>query len=153
MVWDRKRTDLGCCACFLFFIFTMVILSLYALVEGKPSVIFTPFDSDGNMCGQKLQTMSNETIKEIRDFTEYKYKFFTNLDSFDADNVKTAFDNPVIYNAICVKECPSKAVAETNETSQENESGGERLLNEERIDCMVNKNVTECPKLSDIEKK
>lgn len=52
--------------------------------------------------------MSNKTIIKIRDFTEYKYKFFTNLDSFDAENVKTAFDNHVIYNAVCVKECPSK---------------------------------------------
>lgn len=79
--------------------------------------------------------MSNATIKEIRDFTEYKYKFFTNLQDFSIDtdvsveeNLK-AFENPKIYWAVCVKECPT----------------GDKVDSDETIDCMVNNDVTECP--------
>ena len=79
--------------------------------------------------------MSNATIGIIRDMTEYKYKFFTNLQSFSIDTDKSAeenlkaFDNPEIYWAVCVKECPS----------------GDKVDTDEKIDCMVNNDVKECP--------
>jgi hypothetical protein len=40
---------------------------------------------------------SKETIKEIRDMSEYKFKYFTNLDSVDLDAGTEMFTNPAIY--------------------------------------------------------
>lgn len=84
--------------------------------------------------------MSNATIKEIRDFTDYKYKFFTNLQAFkvpdtdsSAEDVSAAFDDPAIYYAVCVKECPD----------------GAKVGSDEKIDCMINNNVKECPGYKD----
>lgn len=68
-----------CCLVFAVFVFGMICISGIGISNGSPSVIFTPFDSDGNMCGQDVQIKSLDVTREIRDFTEYKYKFFTNL--------------------------------------------------------------------------
>ena len=139
MVWERHTTDMMCCGVFAAFVFGMIILSGVGISNGSPSIIFTPFDSDGNMCGQDVQTMSNATIKTIRDFSDYKYKFFTNLQAFSVDTDKTVeenaedlkklFENPLIYYAVCVKECPTQAMIDANE----------------KIECMVNNDVTACP--------
>ena len=51
MIWERHATDMICCYVFAAFIFGMVIISGIGISNGSPSVIFTPFDSDGNQCG------------------------------------------------------------------------------------------------------
>ena len=126
MVWERSTTDMMCCGVFGVFIFGMVVISGVGISSGNPSVIFTPFDSDGNMCGQDKQLASFPNSSDLltdefkaaefdkmRDFREYKYKFFTNLNAFSIDTDKSveenlkAFDNPLIYHAVCVKECPT----------------------------------------------
>ena len=61
-----------------------VLRNIFLLTDDEVKIVITTVKSAAlYMCGQDLQTMSNETISEIRDFTEYKYKFFTNLDSYD----------------------------------------------------------------------
>lgn len=73
----------------------------------------------------------------MRDMTEYKYKYFTGLDSFsfDKENPKAAFENPTIYLAVCVKECPK--------------ASAEKIAAGEKIDCMINNDVRECPTYTD----
>jgi choline transporter-like protein 2/4/5 len=52
LIWERHTTDMMCCGVFAAFVFGMIIMSGIGISSGSPSVIFTPFDSDGNMCGQ-----------------------------------------------------------------------------------------------------
>lgn len=126
-----------CCSIFVFFIFGMIIISGIGLSQGEPSRIFTPFDSDGNQCGVEDQMASKATIKEIRDMTEYKYKYFTNLGAIKLDAPsKDMFKDPVIYWAVCVKECPDGVTVE-------------KIATKEKIDCMINNDVTVCPSYSD----
>lgn len=88
------------------------------------------------------QTESNSTDNEPRDFTEYKYKYFTGLltgiQAAAADGTK-AFDKPIIYNAVCVKECPSNVEKSGLLSSVINNPLAKRM------DCMVNDDVSECP--------
>lgn len=105
MKWDRSCTDVICCLVFTAFIFGMIVVSAIAFSEGDPLKIFTPFDSDGNRCGLPDQTLSNTTGNVMRDFTEYKYKYFTGLESVVEG--AEALKNPSFFNAVCVKECPS----------------------------------------------
>lgn len=48
---ERNCTDPCCCIVFIAFIVAMVALSVYAIANGDPERILTPFDSDGNACG------------------------------------------------------------------------------------------------------
>lgn len=80
--------------------------------------------------------MSNKTFRELRDFTEYKFKFFTNLDSIDTNAGKEMFKNPAIFWAVCVKECPDGV------TVEKIASGG-------KVDCLLNNDVSECPSYTD----
>jgi len=81
MVYDRSCTDIICCLIFLIFTVVLVGVSGYALANGDPTAILTPYDSDGNRCGFADQGASgNGTDLGVRDFTEYKYKFYTDLD-------------------------------------------------------------------------
>jgi len=80
----------------------MIGVSGYALATGEPSNIMTAFDSDGNACGMPNQTASigkyvsaseedstidtaamttafSKDVLQQRDFTEYKYRVYTNL--------------------------------------------------------------------------
>jgi hypothetical protein len=102
MIWERHATDMMCCYVFAAFIFGMVVISGIGISSGEPSIIFTPFDSDGNQCGlpKQSETYSKELgFTEIRDFTEYKYKFFTHLQDFSInkedgiDALKIALNN------------------------------------------------------------
>lgn len=52
MVYDRSCTDCLCCLIFLIYIVAMIGVSGYAIANGNPTVIITPFDSDGNQCGK-----------------------------------------------------------------------------------------------------
>jgi len=83
MVMDRICTDVIFCFIFVVFCVGMVGISGYALAMGDPMAVLTPFDSDGNRCGYPDQTMYVDPVtglNETRDFTEYKFKVFTNLD-------------------------------------------------------------------------
>jgi hypothetical protein len=74
-------------------------------------------------------------VTEIRDFSEYKYKFFTGLTEFEfnkedgVDFFKNALSNPKVYAAVCVKECPTEAKVDSDEL----------------LDCMINNEVQVCP--------
>lgn len=93
--WERSCTDVICCIIFLVFIASMIGITGYAISEGDPYKIITPYDSVGNKCGEENQGIP----ANVTDFTEYKLKHFTSL--FEAVN------NPLkIYESVCVKACP-----------------------------------------------
>jgi hypothetical protein len=104
MVYDRSCTDILCCMIFCLFFAAMGCISIYAIGTGDPWKFLTPFDSDGNQCGMKDQ--QNSTGFGIRDFTEYKYKFYTDLD-VALNQGQTVIGGNNMYTAVCVKECPS----------------------------------------------
>jgi hypothetical protein len=105
----------------------MVAVSGYAIMKGDPARILVPFDSDGNECGRPLQDKSANL--GTRDFTDYKYKYFTGL-------LKTATGNlNDQYHAICVKECPSGAPSVS----------AFDLSSAVRLDCLKNDEVAKCP--------
>ena len=114
---DRKCTDIICCIIFLAYFLLMLAIGAYGLAEGDPLKIITPFDSDGNQCGQPGQAYSDaELFPAARDFTEFKYKAFTNPELIIAgvaDQATAVATNAVgierstaMYNAVCVIECP-----------------------------------------------
>mgnify|MGYP000869539554 FL=1 len=146
MVMDRSCTDILCCLIFTAFFVGMLACSGLGYTTGDPMKIFTPFDSDGNQCGLANQTLSNSTLNIERDFTEYKYKYFDGLlngvKEAAADGAD-ALDNPALFNAVCVKECPTDvpksqaglaALGITNPLDKGNQ-----------MDCLVNDDVSECP--------
>lgn len=71
---NRSCTDPLCCIIFLLFIASMVGITGYALSNGNPYAMITPFDSNGNRCGLKDQGADKK-----QDFEPYKYKYFYNL--------------------------------------------------------------------------
>lgn len=104
MVYDRSCTDVICCLVFCLFFACMGAISIYAIGTGNPWKILTPYDSDGNRCGFPDQEATPGLGK--RDFTEYKYKFYTDLDVVLNQAAPLAGANNM-YTAICVKECPT----------------------------------------------
>ena len=95
----------------------MLAIGGYGLAEGDPLKIITPFDSDGNQCGLPGQAeSSSELFPSARDFTEFKYKAFTNPELIIAgvaDQATAVAADAVgverstaMYNAVCVSECP-----------------------------------------------
>jgi hypothetical protein len=80
--------------------------------------IIAPFDSVGNQCGRPLQGVDYDPVNQT-DFTEYKYKHFTRL--IEGTNE----DPSLLYNAVCVKECP---------------------LKDADLDCKTNDQEPSCPK-------
>jgi choline transporter-like protein 2/4/5 len=101
MVKDRWCTDILCCLIFVAYLVLMVVITFFAFGKGEPSKLFTPFDSDGNRCGQPLQSAS--IGYGTRDFTEYQFKAFTELRAVSKGGADTD-----VYNAVCVKECPKE---------------------------------------------
>ena len=75
MEWDRSCTDIICCIVFLVFLVAMLGVSGFAIANGDPVNIISPYDSVGNKCGAELQGIP----ENVTDFTEYKYKHFTRL--------------------------------------------------------------------------
>jgi hypothetical protein len=53
MLEESERTCQDKLCCLIFFLFTVacVIISGYAFASGKPSLMLTKYDSDGNECG------------------------------------------------------------------------------------------------------
>lgn len=86
---DRSCTDVLCCLIWFVFTGVMVAISVYAFIMGDPQAILTKFDSDGNRCGLTNQIMSapNSIYKTPRDFSDYPFKFFTNLDEIMSGSV------------------------------------------------------------------
>jgi hypothetical protein len=82
----------------------MLGISGYAIGTGDPWKILTPFDSDGNQCGMPDQEASEGFGK--RDFTEYKYKFYTDLEAA-LNQGATVVGGNNMYTAVCVKKCPT----------------------------------------------
>jgi hypothetical protein len=100
------------------FLVAMLAVSGFAISNGDPMNIIAPFDSVGNQCGKPLQGIDYTPVNET-DFSEYKYKHFTRL-------IEGTGSNPtLLYNAVCVKECPMK---------------------EKDYDCKINADETECSK-------
>jgi hypothetical protein len=79
----------------------MVGITGYALKNGDPMAMITPFDSEGYKCGMPNQGPLNKT-----DMTDYPYKFMYNL-FYLADGKVT----PEAYKSSCVKSCPDIGVA------------------------------------------
>ena len=88
------------------------------------------------------QIKSNSTDNVARDFSEYKFKYFTNLidgvQAAAADGAD-ALENSVLYNAVCVKECPTGV----EKSALSNAFIDNPLAT--KMDCMVNDDVPECP--------
>ena len=79
---QRGCTDICCCLIFFVFIIAMIGVSGYGFAQGNPSNLLTAFDSDGNLCGQPDQDKSVVNYLNLkRDFSEYKFKYFSNLQS------------------------------------------------------------------------
>jgi hypothetical protein len=98
MVTERTTTDCLCLILFMSFILAMIAVSVFAVNQGDVSRILTPYDSDGNECGQPKQNASIGLI--ARDFTDFKYKYFASaMQTITGDNSRA-------YDAICVKKCP-----------------------------------------------
>jgi hypothetical protein len=125
MVYDRQCTDILFCILFIVFCVGMIGVSGFALATGEPSKALTPFDSDGNLCGGTDQIASvgkyigdNEVNDytslqktnfknyfddlKPRDFSEYKYRVYTNLQGL----LKPDITQENIYQAVCAKACP-----------------------------------------------
>lgn len=49
---DRSCTDVLCCLVFVIFTITCIGITGMSVTQGDPTRIMTPFDSDGNQCGQ-----------------------------------------------------------------------------------------------------
>ena len=95
MKWERSCTDIICCIVFLVFLASMLGITGYAVANGDPMKIITPFDSVGNKCGAENQGIP----LNVTDFTNYKLKHFSSL--FEA------IQNPLkIYESVCVEKCP-----------------------------------------------
>ena len=92
---NRSCTDVICCFLFTAFTVLMIAISVYGYMSGDPKKIFTPFDSDGNMCGYPNQ-------RDGRDFSEYPYKYFPDLFDYSA-----ASNPKALLRAVCVKKCPN----------------------------------------------
>lgn len=100
------------------FLVAMLGVSGFAVSNGDPMNIIAPFDSVGNQCGRLLQGVDYTPVNET-DFSEYKYKMFTRL-------IEGTSSNPtLLYNSVCVKECPMKGAD---------------------FDCKTNDDEKECPK-------
>lgn len=48
-------------------------------------------------------TLDSAGLNLTRDFTEYKYKVYTNLDLL----LNADLSNSKVYEAVCAKECPN----------------------------------------------
>jgi len=127
MVMDRSCTDILCCFLFGIFLAAMVFVTLFAVETGDPNRILTPFDSDGNECGQPLQTAT--VGLGSRDFSEYRYKYFTSVMQA-ATGSKGG-----VYDAVCVKSCPKNV----GSISQMNTGGVVK------VDCLANSVIKACP--------
>lgn len=129
----RSCTDMLCCLIFTAFLVVMIGISGYALTTGDPVTLATPFDSDGNQCGQLNQGKSNITAADgtiiawTRDFTPYKYKYFSQLLQATTGNTEK------IYNALCVSECPVNVPAPGDFTKSF------------KVKCIVNNDEKSCP--------
>lgn len=95
MKWDRSCTDVLCCIIFLVFIASMVGITGYAVTQGDPRKIITPFDSVGNRCGYLNQGLPENKTS----YVDYPYKHFTNLKSIASSPTE-------MFYAVCVSECP-----------------------------------------------
>lgn len=51
MVDERSCTDCWMCPLFILFLGGMVFAFFYGVIHGKPYMLLTPFDVDGNGCG------------------------------------------------------------------------------------------------------
>jgi hypothetical protein len=67
----------------------MAVVAGLGFSEGRPDLVFTPFDEDGRNCG------TNTTINYPY---LYLYKVVSNLKDLNATKV--------LANAVCVKSCP-----------------------------------------------
>ena len=128
MVMDRKCTDVVCCMLFTVFIAAMIFVTVIGLMNGDPMRILTPFDNDGNECGKADQSKST-TLSSGRDFTEYKYKYFTGAMKAAAGDTSNQYD------AICVKVCPTGLPDIEDFTTNPPAF----------LECMINDKVTTCP--------
>jgi len=71
----------------------MIFVCSYAITNGDPEKFITPFDSDGNKCGDS----TNEQFKD------YPYKHFWGVvKQIEGTDVR------ILFHAVCVKECPQK---------------------------------------------
>ena len=81
---DRSCTDMLCCLIFFLWVLGMAGVSFWSFGEGNPAVLLTKFDSDGNICGNS--TLQSATPSQgDRDFGEYKFLYFANLEDVVAD--------------------------------------------------------------------
>jgi hypothetical protein len=91
MVMKRQCTDIACCIMFGVFLLMMFAVSGFAVTNGDPNRIVTPFDTDGNECGQG-------------NFAGYRYKYMLS----SAANAAS----------VCVAECPSNIPTVATEENQ-----------------------------------
>jgi hypothetical protein len=86
---DRSCTDVFMCILFCLFLLCMVCVSIYGFSAGDPYKIITPFDSEGNICG------------ETEGFEDFKYLYWP-----EAISSLRSVDTDVYKHTICIKSCP-----------------------------------------------
>lgn len=82
-VVERGCTDLICLIIFLAVFVALFGIAIYGFTKGKPTLLYTPSDPDGNFCGYSDNA------------TDYPYIYFV------APSATT------LYRTTCVKTCPT----------------------------------------------
>lgn len=82
-VENRQVTDVAFIICFILFLLTILVMSIYGVAEGHLQMLAAPVDSDGRLCG-------------ISDNIDYPNLYYYNM---EGDKKSTKY-------ATCVKRCP-----------------------------------------------
>ena len=76
--WERSCTDVLCCLIYLAFNASIIVIAAWGFTQGNPYNLVTPFDMNGNVCGQNNTNITlNATGKPGLDMTNYKYKLLS----------------------------------------------------------------------------
>ena len=74
----RYCTDVLCCIIYAVFNASIIYLGYWGFTYGSIYNIVTPFDSNGNICGQNnTNTILNLTNKPGLDMTNYTFKYLS----------------------------------------------------------------------------
>ena len=70
---ERSCTDIICCVIFLLFIIGLLVISIIGFKKGDPLLLATPFDPDGNACGESPGFKDFPFIYFSRPSSEYLF--------------------------------------------------------------------------------
>lgn len=108
---DRGCTDIICCLVFVAFLIAWIVIFIYGVSKGTPSILLTPFDEKGNGCGYS------------QGFESFPYLFFyafspTYINSL-ANNFTGFTADTILKKGFCVDSCPVPSDTTANKTLTE----------------------------------